>query len=200
MEFLSSGAHFAEAVERPELVLDPGLSGGGEALNFLGYAIDAIRFLTGLEVVEVYAEMASLFGFGHAEHGIEDTAVVSLLLERGVTATATVGRPPAAAGFGLGSSSIRLIGSHGHATADDDEPSVMRFGADRAVTSQPIGGGGGAQALGAFLDDFVGRALARVEPGYTVRDAVATMAVIDAAYRSSRTGANIRLTTHNGES
>jgi myo-inositol 2-dehydrogenase / D-chiro-inositol 1-dehydrogenase len=190
VEYLSSGAHFAEAVERPEMVIDPALSGGGEALNFLGYAIDAVHMLTGLAVVDVYAEMSCLFDFGHARHDVEDCSVVSLLLEHGVTATLTVGRTPAAAGYGPGSSSVRLIGSHGHATADDDEPQVMQFGSDRLVSAHPVGGGGGA-ALAGFFDDVVASMIDGSEPRYTVRDALATMSVIDAAYRSSRDGTNV---------
>jgi len=78
VEFLASGRHFATSVERPALVVDPTLSGGGELLNFLGYCVDSIRYLTGLEVTSVYAMSGSLFGAGHAEFGVEDTAIVSL--------------------------------------------------------------------------------------------------------------------------
>ena len=53
VEFLSNGAMFDQNVERSDLVADPALSGGGELLNFLVYPVDAIRHLTGCEVVEV---------------------------------------------------------------------------------------------------------------------------------------------------
>ncbi|MER7334207.1 MULTISPECIES: Gfo/Idh/MocA family oxidoreductase [unclassified Micromonospora] len=186
VEFLASGAHFTASVERPELVLDPALSGGGELLNFLGYAVDYIRYLTGLEIVDVYAEAGTLFDAGHAAHGVEDCAVVSLGLRNGVTATATVGRIPYAPGLGAGSSTIRLIGSHGHAVADDDLPQVLRYG--NGVAGLPVAGGGAEAALTAFLTDLVGHLLAGTRPRYGVADARAAMAVIDAAYRSVATG------------
>lgn len=193
IEFLSSGARFAAAVERPELVLDPDLSGGGELLNFLGYAVDAVRYLTGLEVVEVFAETSTLFAGGHAARQLEDTAAVSLLLQNGVTATAVVGRTPAAAGPGAGSSLLRVIGSQGTASADDAQPQLTRFGADDSISAIPIGGDGGAVALESFLKHFVDALVDETPFDYSIADAVATLRVIDAAYRSAATGENVHI-------
>ncbi|PVU82863.1 gfo/Idh/MocA family oxidoreductase [Cellulomonas sp. WB94] len=183
VEFLASGAHFATSVERPELVVDPALSGGGELLNFLGYCVDAVRYLTGLEVEDVYAMAGALFGAGHREHGVEDTSVVSLGLQRGVTATVTLGRVPFAPGTGPTTSSIRILGSHGHAVADDDHPAVVRYSDAGAVTDLDAG----RVALDAFLGHVVGRLLDGRAPDYSVADARASMAVIDAAYRAVAT-------------
>ncbi|MBS1905870.1 MAG: Gfo/Idh/MocA family oxidoreductase [Actinobacteria bacterium] len=190
-EFLASGAFFATSVERPELVVDPALSGGGEMLNFLGYCADAVLHLTGLPVQSVYAMSGSLFAAGHAAHGVEDTAVVSLGLANGVTATMTVGRIPFAPGFGPTSSSLRVLGSHGHATADDDQPAVLRFGADGAG-SHPVGGGGGVAPLRAWLAHVVDSLLAGRAPDYGLAEARAGLAVIDAAYRSVAERAAVR--------
>lgn len=193
VEFLSSGARFASSVERPELVLDPALSGGGELLNFLGYAVDAVRYLSGLEVVEVFAEASALFGLGHTEAGLEDSGVVSLLLEHGVTATVVVSRAPAAAGAGAGSCVFRVIGSSASATGDDAQPQITRFGDDDSITALPVGGDGGGAAVRRFLRDYVGSRLNGSPLGYDIADAVAAMRVIDAAYESVRTGSNVRL-------
>jgi predicted dehydrogenase len=182
-EFLASGAFFATSVERPELVVDPALSGGGEMLNFLGYCADAVHYLTGLKVESVYAMAGALFGNGHAEHGVEDTAVVSLGLQNGVTSTITVGRVPFAPGHGPTSSSFRVLGSHGHATGDDDEPSVRQFDASGAG-AHPLGGGGGVAPLRAWLRHVVDRLLDGRAPDYGLREARDSIAVIDAAYRS----------------
>lgn len=182
-EFLASGAFFASSVERPELVVDPALSGGGEMLNFLGYCADAVLYLTGLAVESVYAMTGSLFAAGHAAHGVEDTAVVSLDLQNGVTATITVGRIPFAPGFGPTSSSLRVLGSHGHATADDDQPAVLHFGAG-GVGVHAVGGGGGVAPLRAWLTHVVDSLLAGRAPDYGLREARASLAIIDAAYRS----------------
>lgn len=184
-EFLASGAFFSTSVERPELVVDPALSGGGEMLNFLGYCVDAINHVTGLATTSVHAMAATLFSEAHRAHGVEDTAVVSLGLAQGVTATVTVGRVPHAPGLGPTTSSLRVLGSHGHAIADDDRPRLERFG--------PGGLGaesfdGGQAALENFLGHVVDNLTAGRAPDYTVAHARATLAVIDAAQRSVATG------------
>lgn len=192
VEYLTSSAAMGSDVERADLVTDPSLSGGGEMRNFLGYAVDAIRYLTGLEITEAYAELGALFDGPHAAHGVEDTAVVSLQLGHGVTATATVSRSPAVPALGSAHSSIRLIGSHGHATVDDETPRVIQFQPSGAV-ARPVDGGGGAQAMSAFFDDLIRCVSGGGRPAYTVQDARAGVAVIDAAYRSAETGRSVRV-------
>lgn len=188
IEFLASGTHFATSVERPELVVDPALSGGGEVVNFLGYAADYLRYLTGLDVTEVYAETSTLYGGAHEKFGVEDTALVSLALAHGVTATVTVGRIPAAPGFGANTATVRVLGSHGYASSDDDKPAVMQFGGSGDVTALPIGGFGSDNAVSSFLSHLLDRLPKRIEPDYSVADARASMRVIDAAYRSAACG------------
>lgn len=185
VEFLTSSMAMGSDVEKVEFVVDPALSGGGEMRNFLGYAIDTIRFLTGLEIIEVYAEAGALFDGPHALYGVEDTAVVSLLLTHGVTATATVARCPAVPSLGTSQSSVRVIGSHGHAAADDESPRVLHYGAAGAV-AYPAGGGGGSQAVTAFFNDLIDAVLADRTPAYTAADALAGVTVVDAAYASVR--------------
>ncbi|WP_265522257.1 Gfo/Idh/MocA family protein [Oerskovia flava] len=185
LELFASGAHLATSVERPELVVDPALSGGGELLNFLGYCADAAHYLTGLRAVEVHAFVGSLFLEPHRAAGVEDTAVVTLELERGVTATITLGRVPYAPGGTATTSSVRLLGSHGHAVGDDDVPAVARFGPAGRTT---IAADAGQVAAQAYLRHVVGAVLAGGRPDYGIEEARATLAVIDAAYRSVETG------------
>ncbi|MGQ5693860.1 Gfo/Idh/MocA family protein [Rhodococcus erythropolis] len=188
IEFLASGTHFATSVERPELVVDPALSGGGEVVNFAGYAADYLRYLTGLDVTEVYAETSTLYGGAHQQFGVEDTALISLALENGVTATVTVGRIPAAPGFGANTATVRVLGSHGYASSDDDKPAVTHFASSGDVTALPIGGFGSDNAVSSFLSHVLDRLPTRTEPDYTVADARASMRVIDAAYLSASSG------------
>ncbi|MGH1524445.1 Gfo/Idh/MocA family protein [Leifsonia sp. L25] len=193
VEWFASGAHFSTSVERPELVTDPALSGGGELLNFLLYPVDYIRYLTGLEVVEVYAETATLFQEAHRRTGVEDAAVVSLLLENGVTATVTLGRVAAAPGHGPVSSSIRLLGSHGHAIADDDKPAISVFGTDGKQTARPVGGPSSVIAVERFLDELIGALAAGRKPRYSLSDARASLAVTEACYAAARSGRPVTL-------
>ena len=196
VEFLASSATFALDVEDPRLVVDQALSGGGELRNFLGYAVDAIRYVTGLEIVEVYAETANLFGGPHATHGVEDSGIVSLQLQHGVTATATVGRVPAVPAIGAAHSTVRVLGSHASAVACDERPRVLQFGGD-AVSSAAIDGGGGRVAIAEFFSDVIDRLLTGGAPSYTVADARAGVEVIDAAYRSRELGRNVALLAAN---
>ncbi|PFG38629.1 putative dehydrogenase [Georgenia soli] len=185
LEFFASGAHFATSVERPQLVVDTALSGGGEIMNFLGYCADAAHYLTGLRTREVHAMAGALFSPAHSDAGVEDTAVVTLGLERGVTATVTLGRVPHAPGGTPTTSSVRVLGSHGHAVADDDVPAVSRFdGSGRATLAADAG----QVAVSAYVGHVVDALLTGAQPDYTVAHARDAMAVIDAAYRSLATG------------
>lgn len=185
LEFLASGANFATSVERPELVTDPALAGGGEMLNFLGYCTDAAYFLTGLETREVSAMTGSLFSPAHQAAGVEDTAVVTLEMDRGVTASITLGRVSFAPGSSPTSSSVRILGSHGHAQADDEQPAISRFGpAGQTLLTENAG----QLAARAYLSHVVDSLAAGVAPDYTITDALRSLTIIDAAYRSARTG------------
>lgn len=181
LEFFASGAHFATSVERPELVVDPALSGGGEIMNFLGYCADAAHYLTGLRTREVHALAGSLFSPAHQVAGVEDSAVVTLQLERGVTATITLGRVPYAPGGTPTTSSVRLLGSHGHAIADDEKPAVSRFGPDGV---KALAADAGQVALEAYLRHVVDALTSGGTVDYTATQAREAIAVIDAAYRS----------------
>lgn len=188
LEFISNGSRFALAVERPELVADPALSGGGEILNFLVYPADYLRYLTGLEVVEVYAEASNLFFEPHARSGVEDCSVLSLLLENSVTATITVGRVPFAPTAGPISSTMRLLGSHGFLSLNEDQPVMQYWGAEENQKDCSILGEAGEVAFATEIREFIRDILEDRKPLYTINDAWATMAVIEAAYESVRRG------------
>ncbi|MHB1063083.1 MAG: Gfo/Idh/MocA family protein [Georgenia sp.] len=190
LEFLASGAHFATSVERPELVTDLTLAGGGEMLNFLGYCTDAVYVLTGLETRQVSAMSDALFSPSHQAARVEDTAVVTLELERGVTVTITIGRVSYAPGSSPTTSSVRILGSHGHAEVEDERPAVSHFGpAGCTLRTQDAG----QVAVRAYLRHVVAAVLAGESPDYTITDARRTLTVIDAAYRSVRTGQVVTL-------
>ena len=193
VEWFASGAFFSTSVERPELVTDVALSGGGELLNFLLYPVDYVRYLTGLEVVEAYAETATLFQEAHAAAGVEDSAVVSLLLENGVTATITLGRVASAPGLGPVSSTVRLIGSRGFATSDDDRPAVALYDRDGRLHERPFGGPSSDAIVASFLDGYIGDLVAGRRPEYGVRDARAALEVTEACAIAARTGEPTRL-------
>ncbi len=188
VEFLSDGAQFAIAVERPDLVVDATLSGGGEIMNFMGYCVDSVRMLTGCEPLEVFGFSATAFSELHREAGAEDVAVVSALFTNGVVATITVGRIPAAPSAGPGASSVRIVGSHGHLLIDDSKPAVALHRANGEVDEIHAGPGGEHEAVSEMLNDVVG-AIRHGQPlRYTIVDAAIAIAAIEATYLSVETG------------
>lgn len=184
LEFLSSGTHFAASVERPELLTDPRLSGGGEVMNVLGYPVDDVRAVTGCEPVEVFAEAGALFWDEHRSHGVEDVAVVSARFTHGLAVSIVAGRVPAAPGPGPGTYTMRVIGSHGHAEVDAGAPAVHLYsaaGAEPLPIDRP--------PVAAVLDDLHVSIRTGRRPTYDCADAAIAVATIDAVYRSLASGA-----------
>ena len=188
VEFLSDGAQFATAVERPELVVDASLSGGGEIMNFMGYCIDSVRALTGCEPLEMFGFSATAFSELHREAGAEDLAIVSARFTNGVVATITVGRIPAAPSAGPGASTVRVVGSHGHLFVDDSKPAGSVHRANREYDEIHAGPSGEHEAVTEMLND-VTAAIRHGRPlRYTIDDAAIAIAAIEATYASLETG------------
>lgn len=183
LEWLASDGLSGEAVERSELVTDTSLSGGGEIMNFLTYPIMSIRHLTGAEIRSVYAEAGSFFFHQHAEAGVEDVGMLSLELDHGIVATIMVGRVPQAPSHSAVHSTLRVIGSHGHLAIDESQP-VLDVWQRKERRGIRIGGDAGQLAVQAVLRGFVEDVRRNRAPQVTARDGWATLAAIDAAYRS----------------
>lgn len=188
VEFLSDGAQFATAVERPELVIDASLSGGGEIMNFMGYCIDSVRVLTGCEPLEMFGYASTAFSELHREAGAEDVAVVSASFTHGVVATITVGRIPAAPSAGPGASTVRIVGSHGHLFVDDSKPAVSVHRANSEYGEIHAGPSSEFEAVTEMLNDVVGAIRHGGPLRYTIDDAAIAIAAIEATYASIETG------------
>ncbi len=187
MEWLASDGLSGEAVERPEFVTDVALSGGGELMNFLTYPITTIRDLTGAGIRSVYAEAGTFFFDQHKAAGVEDLAMLSLELDHGIVATITVGRVPQAPSHSAVSSTLRVIGSHGHLAIDESQP-VLDVWQRKERRGRRIGGDAGLRAVQAVLRNFVDDIRLGRTPRFTASDGWATVAAIDAAYRSLDSG------------
>ncbi|WP_371604263.1 Gfo/Idh/MocA family oxidoreductase [Streptomyces sp. NBC_01220] len=192
-EWLAAGGLDGATVERPELVCDPALSGGGELMNFGWYPALAIRYLTGLEVEEVVAFSSAaphvpLFDGPHGAYGVEDAAVLSLRLGNGVVATVTVSRTPAGVGPAPVSSSLRVLGSHGHVLADEDAPAVTVRTAGGDSSAHQVAGPAATTALRLLFTEFCDDIRYGRTPLVTAADIHAAVAVAEAALSSSREG------------
>lgn len=183
LEWLASDGLAGEAVERSELVTDTSLSGGGEIMNFLTYPITTIRYLTGADIRSVYAEAGSFFFDPHKQAGVEDLGMLSLELDHGIMATITVGRVPQAPSYPAVSSTLRVIGSHGDIAMDESQP-VLDVWQRKERRGVRIGGDAGQRAVKAVFGNFVDDIRKQRAPIVTAADGWATVAAIDAAYRS----------------
>lgn len=183
LEWLASDGLSGEAVERPEFVTDTALSGGGELMNFLTYPITTLRYLTGADIRSVYAEAGTFFFDQHKQAGVEDLGMLSLEMDHGIVATVTVGRVPQAPSHSAVHSTLRVIGSHGHVTIDESQP-VLDIWQRKERRGARIGGDAGQQAVQAVLRNFVGDIREDRTPRMTASDGWATVAAIDAVYRS----------------
>jgi myo-inositol 2-dehydrogenase / D-chiro-inositol 1-dehydrogenase len=195
VEFLSSGVFFGTSVERPEFVANPALSGGGELMNFMVYPVDYLHYLTGARVAEVFAEAGTFFFDAHKEFGVEDVGILSLRLEHGIIGSLTVGRVPFAPTPGTGASTLRLIGSHGHLTVDENRPQLDIWSTVTERRGRTIGGESARSTVATQIGAFIRDIREDRAPLYGVRDAWATVAAIEAAYRSLATGQPARVAT-----
>jgi len=168
-------------------VANPLLSGGGELANFLCYPVGYIRYFTGLEVTSVFATTATHIHQPHQQFGVEDFGVVSLALERGISASITVGRLADGAAPGPGVFTIRVHGSHASAMVDEYRPRAQVFSSGNG--HERYGGeGAGGEAIRLLIDDFVTAIDEGLRPLCGVEDARALAAVLQAAYASAATG------------
>ncbi|MDQ2786657.1 MAG: Gfo/Idh/MocA family oxidoreductase [Chloroflexota bacterium] len=197
-EFLSSGVFFGASVERPEFVANPALSGGGELMNFMVYPIDYLHYLTGARVTEVFAEAGTFFFDAHRQFSVEDVGILSLRLEYDIIGSLTVGRVPFAPTPSTGASTLRLIGSHGHLTVDENRPQLDIWSTVTERRGRTVGGEAAQSAVATEIGAFIRDIREDRTPLYGVDDAGATIAAIEAAYRSLATGQPAHVAPHSG--
>lgn len=194
LEWVASGGLDGSTVERPELVCDPQLSGGGELTNFGWYPILALRHLTGLQVRSVGGFAGALFGGPHRQFGVEDSAVLSIGLDYEAAATLTVTRVPAGVGSEPVSSTGHILGSHGYLAIDESLPDigVRRLGEPTPVRRRIGQPSGSAALLACFLEFF--DAIRNASPlSLSLTDIAHALRLLDAAREAIAAGRTVGL-------
>lgn len=136
--------------EGGDIVVDPALSGGGELRNFLGYPLDTVLWVTGLEPARLHTQAITGPSALHRAHGAESLATVVVEFAHGVTAAICVGRGPAG---GRGVFTLDVVGSHGAYRCDEARPAVDLVSARETAV---LAGDGSFESLfTAVLDDMV---------------------------------------------
>lgn len=161
--------------------------GGGEVSNFLGYVVDNLRFILGLNVESVYASGTSLTSPRHAAAGVESHGVISLLFERGVVVTAVVGRSAVSNVASAARFQLTIVGSQGAIRVDEARPDIditVATDAERVSLSDRAG----IDSFDGLLDDFFGAVREKRSPVRGLADGAASVDALDAARRSLASG------------
>lgn len=174
--------------EGGHIVTDSGLSGGGEMRNFLGYPLDTISWITGLEAVRVFAQSTSGQSPLHKAYGVEAMATVVLELESGVRASICVGR---SSPHGAGSFRTTIVGSHGYLEVDESHPAV-RISAGSGPQAESVPPTLGFEAvLRGLLDDAARGLDGTSRPRRTLAEGCTVAELIDIAVASTKAGRSL---------
>lgn len=173
-----------ELTPRPETLTDPAISGGGYAQAQLSHALGLGLWLTGLRGAEVFAMMSSPQGTA-----VEFHDSFSVRFTSGAIGSVSGASAHLAVNAGKHYLVVQIIGSEGQLTVDLSRELLTRYRVDRGEVTVPLTAGGGAYDCAGPIDALValarGQVVANNSPGEL---GVRTVEIIEAAYRSARSG------------
>lgn len=172
------------------------LDGGGALMNQGIHTLDLLLWFLG-NPIEVDARTALL---AHERIQVEDVVVATLSFESGALAVLHT----TTAAFPGGSARVQVHGDRGSAIIDDDRLEFFAIADEpdkqAAHLLSPNELSSGDRDPDAFInghlrqyDDLVGAIRERRQPGVTVADAFASLAVVHALYLSATLGRPVRL-------
>jgi myo-inositol 2-dehydrogenase/D-chiro-inositol 1-dehydrogenase len=172
---------------------------GGLFFDFVIHDFDTVRFLSGSEIIEVFAAGAVLVDPAIGEAGDIDTAVVTLRLANGALAVIDNSRQ---AVYGY-DQRFEVFGSAGSVAADNTRPSTRVLATTGGVVSRTPYGGFVSRYRDAFVNELRSfiqaiRGESRVVAG--AGDALAAVRAARAAQESFVTGRPVSLTAGSGDS
>jgi len=168
---------------------DPALAGGGAVMDHTVHLTDLLRWLTGSEVEEVYAEVGNPF---HPDEVEVDTAgLVTLTLANGVFATidCSWSRPTSYPRWGH--LKLELVGERGALSVDAFAQALTGY--SKHLPRHPTWIGWGADPNQAMIEEFLASIAQRRPPAVTWRDGYEALRVALACYDSARIGQPVRL-------
>jgi len=174
-------------------------AGGGALIMNAIHQLDALRFMTGLEVTRVTGEWVSFTGLAEVED------MIDVLLRYSNGAIGTIDTANYAPGGGE-PGALRIYGSKG-------QIQLARGGVVRVFVEEPFGGlqgeisapaltagewhevpaGDGANSRTLLLDDYARAVIAGRTPAITGHDGRAAIEIVLAAYRSAELGGSVTL-------
>ncbi|WP_458210405.1 Gfo/Idh/MocA family protein [Haladaptatus sp. NG-SE-30] len=161
--------------------VNPELAGGGAVMDHTVHVLNIVRWITGLEVSEVYAETDTLI----FDIPVEDVNILSMELEDGTpfTLDGSWSRPDEWDTWG--DVTLEMLGTNGTAGFDSTEL-TMKVTRDSGENTGIQSIGFGEDANEGLVRDFVNSVESDREPMTTVQDGATEVAVIDAAYESAK--------------
>ena len=179
-----SSEQVPELTPRPETLTDPAISGGGYAQAQLSHALGLGLWLTGLRGAEVFAMMSS-----PQATPVEFHDSLSVRFTSGAIGSVSGASAHLAVSAGKHYLVVQVIGSDGQLTVDLHRELLTRYRVDQGDVTVPLAADAGAYDCAGPIDALV--ALARGDrvvnnsPGEL---GVRTVEIIEAAYRSARSG------------
>lgn len=175
----------------PAWITDPVAAGGGALIDHSVHVTDAMRHVSGLEVVEVSAEAGALLW----DCGVDDVAIVSLRFEGGAVGSVDPSWSVPADNPWDYDFHLRLVGTAGSLEIGDSAESLQvvsgRAGGPRGLRHTSFAEDPDRAMVEAFLASV--RAGAVQEPCATGEDGVRALEIALAGYRSSDTGSVVRI-------
>jgi len=170
-------------------ITDPDLSGGGAIMDHTAHVVDLVRWITGEEVVEVFAKTGT--SFPDEAFRVEDVDLASMELSDGTPFTHEGSwRQPDEWDF-WGDATLKLVGSAGVFEVDcfDQAFKQTRDGPDGGIESVFWGSNPDA----GLVRDFVDAVREGRPPETTGRDGVREVRVVEATYESTERGEPVRV-------
>jgi predicted dehydrogenase len=175
---------------RDERRFHPRWTGGGELLMHGMYPLTNIRYLIGQEFTSVHCFASTLFNRYSREFGTEDCATLILRTTGGMTVTVGIGRSHAPTHPAQGDINVRVVGTKGTVTADEQKPALDVYG----VPSRPARAlNYDADPVQAMIDHFVSCIITGRRPAQTLDDSARVMKAVFGASESARTGQVVQI-------
>lgn len=165
--------------------IDKELSGGGAFMDHIVHLADVMRWLTGAEIKEVYAESGS---FLVPECSLEDAGHVQLKFDNGIIADIdpSWSRPDGYPTWG--SLDLRITGTEGTFDLEAFAQKIVHSNSERTEYE-----GWGDFEYQYMIEEFVHAASSQPVNLATAWDGVASVKVVEAAYRSAETGQVVQI-------
>ena len=168
---------------------DRALAGGGAVMDHTVHLTDLLRWLTGAEVEEVFAEVDNPFYPGEVD--VDTAGLVTVGLTNGVFAAidCSWSRPTTYPRWGH--LKMELIGERGGLSVDAFSQALTGYA--RTLPRNPTWIGWGADPNQAMIEAFLAAVAEGREPPVTWRDGYEALRVALACYESARAGQPVRL-------